>query len=623
MDDEKKITKIVINKDDELTDIVSAILESQNERIVLTFAEETDLLISPINLKVLLETADEAEKMVVAQIIKNPTGLRNANLAGISTIDTPSFPAEDIWEKEEINRANRVNPPKKKILPEEKKIPQKEEPSEFQKRIDSAIEKSKKKKDEARPSDTESDAILISLDEDLPLPKSDDIPIVIDPDLSRIDFSKKTKDPKELTPEKKIKERKKIKPDTSKMLASTKAFFAKIPIPTKFKKLAPLIGASVVILFLLVGFIYLNTALFVRVKIYVEAKEVSIEREFQGDENIKEIDFEALKIPVKTESVEKSRSTNIKATGQAFKGEKAKGSVNITYIKEGCDEEVPALNLSAGHTLSTGGKVYTLDSDTSVKCTTLTVAPITAIEVGEEYNLASGQLFTFQGYSSNELLALNNSGAITGGSKEEYTVLSKTDVDNGVEDLKKIGIEEGENELRAMSEKWTIIEDSVKSVVVTDSIKTDVAIGSEASETSLSIKTKSTASFYLKEGFDTGVEQLLTNEAKEKNLFETDKDWDLELDADIVKDITVIENNAQSIKIKLVATSAVKPKVNEEEIKNELKGKEWEEGYKYVKSLEFSEKESKAEFSPENFPEFLKRFPKRQGGITIEVIDIK
>lgn len=83
MDEEKKITKIVINKEDELTDIVSAILESVNERIVLTFAEETDLLISPINLKVLLETADEAEKLLVAQIIKNPTGLRNANLAGI------------------------------------------------------------------------------------------------------------------------------------------------------------------------------------------------------------------------------------------------------------------------------------------------------------------------------------------------------------------------------------------------------------------------------------------------------------------------------------------------------------------------------------------------------------
>ncbi len=143
MEEEKKITKIVINKDDELTDIVTAILDSQNERIVLTFAEETDLLISPINLKVLLETADESEKLLVAQIIKNPTGLRNAKLAGISTIDVPSFPTEDIWEKEEINYANRINPPKQKTTPKVEAVVEKQEDtpniSDFQKRIDSAI----------------------------------------------------------------------------------------------------------------------------------------------------------------------------------------------------------------------------------------------------------------------------------------------------------------------------------------------------------------------------------------------------------------------------------------------------------------------------------------------------
>ena len=99
--DEKKVTKVVVSKEDELTDLVTSILESPNERIVFTFAEETDLLISPINLKVLLETADEREKLVIAQIIKNPTGLRNANLAGLLTIDTPSFPEEAMWEKEE------------------------------------------------------------------------------------------------------------------------------------------------------------------------------------------------------------------------------------------------------------------------------------------------------------------------------------------------------------------------------------------------------------------------------------------------------------------------------------------------------------------------------------------
>jgi hypothetical protein len=624
MEEEKKITKIVINKEDEITDIVSAILESQNERIVLTFAEETDLLISPINLKVLLETSDEAEKMIVGQIIKNPTGLRNANLAGIATIDTPSFPTEDIWEKEEINRAKRLNPPKKE-LPKKESVEEKveNEPSDFQKRIDNAIEKSREKKEISDSKRPDSDSILISLDEDLPSSKNEDIPIVIDPDLSKVDFSKKTKDLKDITPEKRVRERKNIKPQFNKILASVGAFFAKIPIPTKFRKLAPLIGGSIVLLFLLVGFIYLNTALLVRVKIYVEAREVSIEREFQGDENIKEIDFEALKIPVKSESVEKSRSTDIKATGNAFKGEKAKGSVNITYIKDPCDENVDPVSLAGGSSLSTGGKTYTLDSTLTIKCNTPTEASITAIEVGEEYNISQGQLFVFQGYSTNEILVLNNNSAITGGSKEEYTVLSKADVDAGVEELKKIAVEEGENELREKTDKWVIIEDSIKSEVVDDSIKTGVAIGAEANQTTLSIKTESTASYYLKDGFDDGVAEMLTEEAKEKNLFETDKDWELELDTEIEKEITVVENNSAGIKIKLVATSSVKPKVDKEEIASKLRGMKWEEGQEYAKDLIFSEKETRVEFSPENFPEFLRRFPKRQGGVLVEVADIE
>lgn len=66
MEDNRKITKIVIGKEDELTDIVTGILDSQNERILVTFAEESDLLISPINLKVILETADERDKSIIA-----------------------------------------------------------------------------------------------------------------------------------------------------------------------------------------------------------------------------------------------------------------------------------------------------------------------------------------------------------------------------------------------------------------------------------------------------------------------------------------------------------------------------------------------------------------------------
>jgi hypothetical protein len=647
MDKEKKITKIVVKQEDELTDIVTAIINARSERIVLTFAEETDLLISPINLRVLLETADEKEKLLVAQIIKNPTGLRNANSAGLSTIDSPQFPEEDVWETEEINRAKRLTPPKKRAptkKTEEKEEEKEDQPTDFQKRIDAAIAKNKEKTQAKELSD---DDVLITLDEDLPSDSSEPEITFLkedpeqkspskkknskqdnrrlqekEPNLSKVDFSDKTKDPIKTTPEERKKGKKgsfskKLKDITS----SIGAFFGKIPIPRKLKKLAPILGISIVVLAILVGLIYLNTALLVRVRIYVEAKDVEIEKVFEGDENIKEIDFENSKIPVKTESVEKARSSTIKATGTAFRGEKATGVVNIFYKKEeGCTDVEP-FNIAEGQTISTEGKLYQLNSAVSVECNFTAEAAVTAVEVGEEYNLASGQFFTLQGHSSTEIWAGNNS-AFTGGSKEEYTILSKADVDKAIEELSQIAIEEGERDLKDMAGSWEIIPDSITSKVLPDSTKTDVAIGEEATNVNVSITTESTASYFLKEGFDDGVEELLTNKAKEENLFETDKDWDLELDDEIEKEISVVESNAQGISIKLVAKSAVKPKVDTEEILSELQNMNWEEGQKYLKSLEFSEKETRIEFYPEWFPEGLKRFPKRQGGVLITISNI-
>jgi hypothetical protein len=630
MDEDKKITKIVISKEDELTDIVSAILDSQNERIVLTFAEETDLLISPINLKVLLETADENEKLLVAQIINNPTGQRNAVLANMSTIDTPQFPDEEVWEREEENRAKRLNPPKKVKKREEAKkedLPKEGKTSDFQKRVNAAIEKNKQGRDIVEPKDE----LLITLDQDLPTEGEEKeelkfIRLDEDPtaqeqaDLSKVDFEDKTKNP--ITGEKKPKVKKNL--DISKSFKSffvgISAFFKKIPIPARLKKLAPVIGISIVALAALVGLIFFNTGVVVKVKIYVEAKEVGIEQNFVGDENIKEIDFEEFKIPVKTEKVEKARSTNVTATGTAYRGEKATGAVNITYL---CPDEVgEGLEIPAGTSLTSGGLSYTLDSAVSVECNIPVERSITAIEVGEEYNLAAGKMFAIQGYSTNQVFGLNSS-ALTGGSKEEYTVLSKADVDKAVEELKKLAMKEGEQELKDLTGNWKIIEDSITSKVVPDSIDTEVAIGAEADTVSVSIKTESKASYFLNEGFDEGIANLLTKKAKEENLFETEGDWDLELGDEIEKEISVVEGEGEGITIKLIAKGVVKPRVDKEKILENLKGKSWEEGNGYIQSLSFSDKDALVDFIPEWFPEWLRSFPSRKGGIIIEVKEVE
>jgi hypothetical protein len=145
MEENKNVSKIIVKSSHELTDIVKEIKESKGERIVLTFTDKTDLLISPINLKVLQESADKEEKLLIAQIIQNATGVRNSKLAGLKVIETPSNPTEDDWEDalEIIERRITERAEKKKI--KEVKKEDESPKSSFEDRVNSAISKSKGK----------------------------------------------------------------------------------------------------------------------------------------------------------------------------------------------------------------------------------------------------------------------------------------------------------------------------------------------------------------------------------------------------------------------------------------------------------------------------------------------
>lgn len=615
MEVNKKITKIVVNREDELTDIISGIVSSENERIVLTFAEDSDLLISPINLKVILETADEQEKLLILQIIKNPSGIRNATLAGLSVTDNPSLPTEVMWEGEMLSRSKRLNKEIKDVdrevrdvFEEKQESVHSSEMSDFQKRVGDAVEEGEK--------------IAKSKEEDLGLSLDEDIPITYDEEsILGKDFSEKEGNLEVENVDGTLITKKKGS-SLSKMFDSLGAFTKK-SIFAFFRTRGFLI---VLTSLLLVGGLVLGAYYFsvirVRVRIYVSAKEVSSEKIFTGDENIKEIKFEDGKIPVKKESIEKERSTTVKATGVGYKGEKAKGKVRIGP-GSGCTED--KVVIAAGKVLqSSKGLTFKLDQEVTVNCADVTASEgsVTATEFGEEYNLASGDSFSIQGYSSQQLWGKNVT-ALSGGSKKEYTVLTQQDVNNGIESLKKTSFEEGKSALNDKSgSTWEIIPDSISSSVVDGSVKTSVSVGQEGSDVDLSLKTTTTARYYMKEGLDKGVEALLTKEAKDKDLFSKGDNLELSLGDGIEKSITVVQNDDKGIKVKLVAKASVKPKVDKEDIVKKLRDMKWDQGNEYLKSLKYSSKGCDIEFNPSNFPNNLRFFPKKQGGILVEVKEI-
>jgi len=617
MEENNKITKIVIGREDELTDVISGILNAKTDRIILTFAEESDILISAINLSVIKETADEENKILVCQIIKNPTGERNSKIAGITTIDTPNNPTEDIWEKAQAQEERIPVIEKASIEDIEPTSPSQSASSNkpsFETRVNEAILKSRS--DIERKKDVRTihqDGIIISVGEDLP---TDETPVTENPNLSNIDFKDIAKGEHHTQIRKPFFKLPEFLKPRAKMptTLSTQA-----PFVRKFKRLLPILLISIVFIATLVVVVYLNTGPFVKVRIFVKAQEVSVEKTFTGDSNIKETDFSGLKIPIKIESIEESRSSSITATGKAYKGDKAAGAVTLTH--PGPSGTCLPLSLSAGQVVtSADGKTYTLDGAITVECDSFITTPVHGTDIGEEYNTPSSY-FTVQNYSSTEIFGYR-SGTFTGGSKTEYTVLSLSDVNAASEELKTSSISEAEQALKDKQGDWTLVLDSMKSEIKKDSIKTDIAVGAAATQANLSLTVTSSGTYYYNKDFDAGVANLLTTEAQTKNLFKTDQNLELTLGEDIKKEVSVIQNTDNSVLIKLVASGSVQPKIDKTEIINTLKGKKWKEGGAYLDGLKYSDKATLYEFNPVNFPQSLYYFPKRQGGILVEIVDI-
>lgn len=614
MEDNTIVEKIVVEPSHELTDLVRAIHKSKAERIILTFTEHSDILISPINLKVLNETAEREGKLLITQIIQNPTGIRNSLLAGIKAIDSPSNPTPDDWQEaaEILERKKKEQLERKKTLKNISAIKESESEA-FEEKVESVIEKAS---EEVKKTETPKEEGMSQYVDRRGLKTSSPF-ISIDQDIPKIE--------KDIITENIHSEPKKEKP---KFFKFKPPFNRNNNIPTAGKKKIPKTFLKIIIplfaLLIIGGILYNHFATFVKVKIFVESKPVKIETVLSGDENVEEIDFENSKIPIKTEEKSKSLSNTITATGKAYKGEKAEGKINIYFSPE-CTEEIQPITLEAGHTLTTeiGGKTlsYKLKSDVTVVCPE-GEASIIATDIGDEYNIQTlNKSFTIQGHT--DMLFGKNITQISGGDKEEYTVLSQGDIDKGVEELSSTAIEEIKSELREVSGDWVIIEDTILSAVDKTSIKTDKKVGEEATDVNLDLTVKGSATYYNKDNLNEKVKELLKKKAEDEKLFDSENDLDLELNEDIKTDISVVEAKKDSIKIKIVASSTVKPKVNKDKIAQDLMGMGWKDGIEYLSSLQFAEKKPEAVFYPEKYPTFLKRFPDRKGGVLIEIKEVE
>ncbi|MCK9415817.1 MAG: hypothetical protein WCR68_00165 [Candidatus Dojkabacteria bacterium] len=617
---DENVEKIVVRTDDELIDVVKKISNTDIKKMLVSFVEDSEILISSINLKVLLDSADEKEALLILQIVNNPTGVRNAKLAGACVIESSGLPSEEAWEEARREYKNRIEERKrtKIVLPQEYKS---ENITSFEERVNSVLTKNREERDSLQNLKGEG---------------REHGGIVIDQDIESKEVSSSAPNQEDFTKVdfKSVPGAHKPSGKEIPLFSSIAGFFKNLgkkkggiglDTQKKIVKLLPKILIPLVIVFFLVAFIYYKFAPYIRATIFIESKPVEIEKIFAGNENINEIDFEKNEIPIKTESVTKSASDSAKATGTAFKGDKATGSVTITYIVSGgCTDANEPINLTEGQQIVSeiGGKNFTLTGNVTVTCNNYGNVGVEATEVGEEYNLSAGNRFIVTGYGKDVVYGLNSSPFV-GGSKKEYTIISKQDVDSKVKELTEIAAQEAESSLKDIGSGWKIIESTIKSKVKEGSVKSSAPIGTEAASSDISLEVESSATYYYTEGVDKGLNALLTEAAINQNLFESSEGLVLALKGDIKKDLEVSEKGG-TVNITLTASSSVQPSVEKEDLIKDLKGMKWEEGNEYLKSLSFTaDRDPVVVFTPESFPKKLRHFPTKQGRINIKIEEVK
>lgn len=598
-DNLQEIEKIIISPEDELVDILKEVEKTRAKRIILTFVESSDLLISPINLKVIQDSADDLNKPLISLIVQNPTGVRNAREAGMTVTESSGSIIDTFWDQAERTMSDRIKEKHETLKRthtarptiEEVEIEDRSENdrNEFKKTIDGALEKSKLEI-ERKNRVIEENGVLLSLDQEF---TSKEEPTLLGKNFTKTESEKKSK--------------------------KNKFVFPKLTLPNNLPSFLLKIVLPIFIFLALATYIAYISMPLVRVKIFVESKGVSIDRVFSGDLKTLAFDSQAGVVPVKKEESNKSASNSTRATGTSYRGTKAEGVIVVKYYDI---IGFPAgVVLKAGTIVtSTAGLKYETTAEAQIKNFINDPIPVKAVAVGEEYNLAAGQVFTVAGYTATQMDA-SNSSPFEGGSKTAFTILSKADVDKVVTELKKNLYKEAESELQEKSDgTWELIPTSLVNAEDGAPV-TDVPIGSEAETANITLKTKSTALYYQKNSIDGAIKELLTKAANDKNLFSGSEN-SLILEENLTKTIEVIEVKKDTIKVAVKASSNIQPEVNKNELIDKLKGKSWNDGKSIISSMKYTDKENEITFSPDFFPDWLKYFPSRQGRIVISLEEI-
>jgi hypothetical protein len=366
------------------------------------------------------------------------------------------------------------------------------------------------------------------------------------------------------------------------------------------KKKLLLIGLPIAFVVLLLAFIFLPRA---KATIYVQADKKPISLDFSGEKNAK-VDTEKTVIPAQVIESTKESSKKYSATGKKNVGTKATGTLRISNSS---GENISWVAGTRFVPTSNSSIVYRATATINAPDGVFTPVSTEADQPGDQYNgFGNNQAFTLATGGLNSNVTITCQNGMSGGTNREITYVTQSDINVAKSDLSKEALSETTADFNKKIENLRVIEESKKQETI--SATANPGVNSEASDFTMTVKVS--------------VKALAFNSDDVSKLIKADIEKEYGYSKQIVDDgskeaeVEIISSDLVAGKFTGTAkTNAyVANKLDEKQIKDELKGTNSVKAENYLRGLE-NVKDVKLQF----WPPFPKIFPRVKSHIYLSI----
>lgn len=349
--------------------------------------------------------------------------------------------------------------------------------------------------------------------------------------------------------------------------------------------------------------------------LYVRPKTLEKELVITIDSSSYQIIAQDNLIPGETVEIEVEGNNEKETTGTRVVGEKAKGEVTI-YNKTSASKNFPAGTIIIGpnnleFSLDTSVTVASASSEETDESVTTTFgktkAAITASEIGAEYNLSSNTEFKFKSFSSASYDSKNEK-ELTGGSSREVQAITQEDIDSLLEELKNQLKQKAASDLESQGGPGRrVLIDGVTTEIISSELSGEA--GDEAQTVSVKLKLRISTLAYEEGDYNEILRQSISKAIPQDFRLKEEESESQVREAEFQNGVA---------KITVIYKAVLIPRIQEQEIRRNLRGKYPQLAEEYLESLpNFSSAEIK--ISPKALPARLKTFPRKADNISIEV----